>query len=289
MRVRFFGVRGSVPTPGPSTVRYGGNTVCVEVTLADDTRLVLDAGTGLRELGKQLQLESYTRPIHMFITHAHWDHILGLPFFAPVYNKDTTIVMHPFSARAAARGRAPIMFDGDHFPIRFTDIPATFEQVETVGDHRVGSAHVRHVELNHPGGAIGFRIDDDDGTSLCYLTDNELYPPGDSVTTPAELAKFAHGASLVIHDAQYLSTDMPAKRGWGHSVVENVLALARDAECRAVALHHHDPERDDDALDAIATGAASWAATHAKPLRTSVAREGMAIELTEDGRPAKKR
>jgi phosphoribosyl 1,2-cyclic phosphodiesterase len=289
MRVRFFGVRGSVPTPGPSTVRYGGNTVCVEITLADDTRLVLDAGTGLRDLGKQLHLEGYARPIHMFITHPHWDHILGLPFFGPVYSKDSTIVMHPFTPRAAERVRNPIMFDGDHFPIRFTDLPATFEQAELQADHRVGSARVQHIDLNHPGGAVGFRVDDDDGTSLCYLTDNELHPPGTVTTTPEELARFAHGASLVIHDAQYLSTDMPAKRGWGHSVVDDVLALARDSECRAVALHHHDPDRDDDALDAIATGAAGWAADHARQLHTYVASEGVTIELTEDGRPAKKR
>jgi phosphoribosyl 1,2-cyclic phosphodiesterase len=290
MRVRFFGVRGSVPTPGPSTVRYGGNTVCVEVTLADDTRLILDAGTGLRELGKQLQLENHTGPIHMFITHPHWDHILGLPFFGPVYSKDTTIVMHPFSAAGAARVRQPIMFDGTHFPIRFSDIPATFKSTEELGEHRVGSARISHIELNHPGGSVGFRIDDDeDGTSMCYLTDNELHPPGDVTTTPAELARFAHGASLVIHDAQYLSTDMPGKAGWGHSVVDDVLALARDAEVRAIALHHHDPDRDDDALDAIANAAAGWATDHAKHLTTYVASEGLAIELTEDGRPPPKR
>lgn len=279
MRVRFFGVRGSIPTPGPSTVRYGGNTVCVEVTLADDTRLVLDAGTGLRELGKQLLAEGHSRPIHMFITHPHWDHILGLPFFGPVYRKDTTIVMHPFTARAAERGKQPIMFDGDHFPVRFSDIPATFEHVEARADHRVGSARIRHVFLNHPGGAVGFRIDDDDGTSVCYLTDNELRPPGESKTTPEDLARFAHGSSLVIHDAQYLPADMPAKHGWGHSVVDEVLELARDAECRAVALHHHDPERDDDALDAIGADAAAWAAANATHLRTHVAREGMVLDL----------
>ncbi len=181
------------------------------------------------------------------------------------------------------------MFDGTHFPVRFTDIPATFKSIEDGGNHHVGSAIVRHVELNHPGGSLGFRIDDDDGTSLCYLTDNELAPPGEVTTTPAELARFAHGASLVIHDAQYLSTDMPGKAGWGHSVVDDVLALARDAEVRAVALHHHDPDRDDDALDAIATGAAGWAETNAPRLATYVASEGMSIELTEDGRPPKKR
>nr|HEX4315093.1 MBL fold metallo-hydrolase [Kofleriaceae bacterium] len=279
MRVRFFGVRGSIPVPGPSTVRYGGNTVCVEVTLADDTRIVLDAGSGIRELGKQLALEGYRAPIHLFITHGHWDHIIGLPFFGPVYDPTAVLVLHAMSAKMAERQRSPILFDGDHFPVRFADLPAKIHHADDTGAHRVGSANIARVKLNHPGGAVGYRIDDDDGTSLCYLTDNELAPPGEVTTTPAELARFADGASLMIHDAQYLATDMPAKHGWGHSVVDQVLALARDASVRAVALHHHDPDRDDDALDGIATGARVWADANAPALTTLVAREGLVMEL----------
>jgi len=283
MRVRFFGVRGSIPTPGPSTVRYGGNSVCVEVQLADDTRLILDAGTGIRECGKQLEREGYTGAIHLFITHPHWDHVIGLPFFGPLYTKDRRIIMHPMDAGGRARARSPIMFDGEHFPVRFTDLPAQIERDTSEGEHRIGSARILPIELNHPGGATGFRVEDGDGSSLCYLTDNELYPPTGEVTTPAALARFAAGASLIIHDAQYLPEDMPAKRGWGHSVVDDVLALARDAEARAIVLHHHDPDRDDDALDAIAAGATSWAADHARSLETLVAREGLAIDLSRYG------
>jgi phosphoribosyl 1,2-cyclic phosphodiesterase len=279
MRVRFYGVRGSIPTPGASTLRYGGNTVCVEVTTADGSRLVLDAGSGIRELGKQIALETTRAPIHMWITHGHWDHILGLPFFGPVYDKNATIVLHGMTPKARDRLRSPIVFDGDHFPVRFEDLPAKFENANDVGEHRVGSARVRHIALNHPGGSTGFRIDDDDGTSLCYLTDNELDPPTAPVTTPAELARFADGATLMIHDAQYLRTDMPAKRGWGHSVVDEVLALARQANVGTLALHHHDPDRDDDALDAIATGVKAWAAEHAPGLATMVAREGFVVDL----------
>ena len=273
MRVRFFGVRGSVPTPGPSTVRYGGNSVCVEVRLADDTRIMLDAGTGIREAGKAIAHECYRGKIHLLITHPHWDHIMGLPFFGPVYDPHATLVWHAMTDGARDRTRNPIIFDGEHFPVKFENLPATFERAdENDHCHRIGSATIRKVFLNHPGGSIGYRIDDDDGTSVSYLTDNELLPTAPDARD--ELARFAHGSSLLIHDAQYLASDMPQKRGWGHSVVDDVIALARQAEVRTVAMHHHDPDRDDDQLDAIAAAIAGEPGVHA-----IVARESLELDL----------
>ncbi|HEY0476339.1 MAG TPA: MBL fold metallo-hydrolase [Kofleriaceae bacterium] len=279
VRVRFYGVRGSIPTPGPSTVRYGGNSVCVEVRLADDSCVVLDAGTGIRELGKALAAEHYHAPIHLFITHGHWDHIIGLPFFGPMYANDTTIVLHSTTERSVRGMRNVDIFDTAHFPVAFTELPARFHRVEDYGEHRIGSATIRHIELDHPGGATGFRIDDADGTSICYLTDNELDPPGARVTTVDQLARFAAGTDLLVHDAQYLPGDMPAKRGWGHSVVDDVLALAALAEARTVALHHHDPDRDDDALDRIGEDAARRAREREPACRAIVAREGLTLTL----------
>lgn len=281
MRVTFHGVRGSIATPGLSTVRYGGNTVCVDVRLSDGTVLVLDAGTGIRELGRVLLAEEHRGVIHSLITHAHWDHIIGLPFFGPIWRKDTHLVFHPLATAAQEKLRHDsILFNEIHFPVRSHDIPARIELVEPKDERwRVGSAIVTRIALNHPGGAQGFRVDDADGASLCYLTDNELAPPGPAATSIDELARFSRGAGLLIHDAQYVEADMPAKRGWGHSLVSDVLELAKRAEAATVALFHHEPERGDAELDSIGVTASSWLQTNAPATKAVVAREGLALEV----------
>jgi phosphoribosyl 1,2-cyclic phosphodiesterase len=280
MRVTFHGVRGSIAVPGPTTVRHGGNTVCVEVRTADDTLIVLDAGTGIRLLGKHLLAAPAMPTVNVLITHSHWDHIQGLPFFAPIYKSGTRLVLHALSEMARDRLTRPILFDGIHFPVPMADVPAHIELAPCLGKpSRIGSATVRRIALNHPGGCDGFRIDDDDGSSLCYLTDNELDPPGQAATSPAELARFAAHTGLLIHDAQYLPIDMPHKRGWGHSVVGDVLALGKSAEARVLALHHHDPDRDDDALDRVRADAAAWADANAPAMTCLVAAETQVFDV----------
>jgi phosphoribosyl 1,2-cyclic phosphodiesterase len=282
MRVTFYGVRGSIATPGLSTVRYGGNTVCVEVRLADGTTVVLDAGTGIRELGRVYMREQHKSTVHLLITHAHWDHILGIPFFGPIWRKDTHMVLYPLATTAQERLRYnSILFDEIHFPVRAADIPAKLELIDAPDPSwRIGSAKVSRIPLNHPGGAQGFRIDDDDGSCLCYLTDNELSPPGPSVTSADALARFATDAGLLIHDAQYVEADMPAKRGWGHSIVSDVLELARQSEARSVVLFHHEPERDDEALDRIGVSASAWLKDKGCATQAVVAREGLTITVS---------
>jgi phosphoribosyl 1,2-cyclic phosphodiesterase len=277
MRVIFHGVRGSVPAPGPQTSRYGGNTSCVEVRLADGSTLALDAGTGLRELGKILMTEGRSSPVHLFLSHTHWDHVMGLPFFAPLYDKNNHLLVYPLANEAQERFQRNI-FDDIHFPVSVNDIPSKVEFARPEGEvWQVGTAQVRRIQLNHPGGAQGFRIDDG-GSSIAYLTDNEI-GAARTVVTVDDLARFADGVDLLIHDAQYVPTDMPHKRGFGHSLVEDVLELGQFAKPGRLVLFHHDPDRTDDALDQIGTRARAWLQEHAKGVDLTVANEGLSIDI----------
>ncbi len=284
MEVTIYGVRGSVPTPGPLTLRYGGNTVCVAVRLLDGTCMFLDAGTGLRLLGTDLLEESKTRPIHFLLSHQHYDHVIGLPFFMPIYMPTTQLHIHPIR-RGGVDGvsPAPAIFDGIQTPLGVSSLPS-----KLIIEHHaeepweIGSARVTRIDLNHPGGAQGFRIEDADGASLCYLTDNELEPPGPVATTPEAQAAFARGCGLLIQDAQYLPADLPLKRGWGHSTVPQVLQMGLQAAPICQLLFHHDPERTDTTLDLIGEQAAEFAQRHSSNGPILVASEGMKFQISRD-------
>lgn len=246
MLVQFWGTRGSVAAPGPATIRYGGNTPCVSVTLSDGSLLVLDAGTGMRRLGNALATQSHVT-VHLFLSHCHWDHIQGFPFFAPAYQPNTRMAIYGFAAaRQKIRKTMTDQMEGAYFPVDFSQLSATIEFIELWHDSlRLGPSRITFVETNHPGGGVGFRVEEGNN-SLVYLTDNELGAHGNE-----RFAAFCRGASLLVHDSQYTPEEMETHRGWGHSSYQEVLALARAAGVGQVALFHHDPERSDDEIDAM--------------------------------------
>ncbi len=290
MRVTFWGVRGSVPTPGPRTVRYGGNTSAIQVVLMDGTCVLLDGGTGLRELGRSLEGVSALPTFHLLVTHVHWDHVLGVPFFAPLYRTDTKMIFHPAGGDHAQLYGPEQLFDGRRFPLKLSQVPSEITRAKVEGPlatRTIGSARLTAIGLNHPGGSTGYRLDDADGSSLVLYTDNELVPPGASHIDPPSsveaLVDFARGATLLVHDAQYVEADFPRKLGWGHSTVPAVLELGRICEVRGLALYHHDPDRDDDTLAAIDQAAAMWWSERVGQGVAFVAREGLSLDVRRDG------
>ena len=190
--------------------------------------------------------------------------------------------MHPLPSREQERfRRQPALFDPIHFPIPAADVPARIELITHDSEPwKVGPATVHRIPLNHPGGAQGFRVEHE-GVRICYLTDNELNPPGKVTTTPEQLAEFARDCDLLIHDTQYVHDDMPAKRGWGHSLLNDVLELARMARPKHLVLYHHDPDRTDDALDVIQTQARERLAEALPDTRVTAAYEGLVLEWPE--------
>lgn len=254
--------------------------MCVEIRLCDGSLLILDGGTGMRECGAALMREGFSGAVHLLLSHLHWDHIIGIPFFAPIYRAENTVRVFPGLTEAQTQSiYSRSLFDGVHFPVRADAIPARVEFIEQAEEWEIGSARIRRVPLNHPGGAQGFRIDDADGRSIAYLTDNELLPPGEIQTSLDELARFAQGVDVLIHDAQYVDEDLPTKHGWGHSTVAQVLQLGLQAETAHLVPFHHEPTRSDDALDALGVKVRQEIAASRRAIEATFAREGLEIDL----------
>ena len=262
MQVTFYGVRGSIPSPGEKTVRYGGNTSCLFLESAGGGRYILDAGTGIRALGRNL-MEQDIQEVFVLLSHTHWDHIQGFPFFAPVFRAGCNVYIVGDCGTHQDRTMDILnQMTTSLFPVRARDLDAnvqiiTYQQFLDNQFLASGLAASR-LELNHPGSGWAWRFDER-GQSLAYITDNELLMPGDDgadLPYPlqhayADWVEFTQGVDLLVHDTQYLLEEMANHYGWGHSVVDNVLQLAIDAQVGALMLFHHDPERSDDALDEI--------------------------------------
>jgi phosphoribosyl 1,2-cyclic phosphodiesterase/CheY-like chemotaxis protein len=257
LTVRFWGTRGSIPTPGRSTLRYGGNTACVEIR-AGENILLFDCGSGVREAGLALMREFEGRPIrvHLFVSHTHWDHIQGFPFFVPAYVPGNQASI--YSLRGSDKSLEKIFtgqMDTNYFPVDLSAMLAQLQFVELDGTVEIGDARVSHVYLNHPGIAIGFRVERK-GKSVVYLTDHEPYCKlsGDNEFNrkiDREIDDFVAGTDFYIREAQYTEEEYSSKKGWGHSTWRDAVESAHAAKVRRLSLYHHDPTRDDDAVDAI--------------------------------------
>ncbi len=251
MRVRCWGARGSVPVSGPQFVRYGGDTACLEIHASDGAVLILDAGTGIRPLGAVLAREGVTVMTLLF-SHYHWDHLQGLPFFAPLYAADTRLRL---GGRRGARRELPgvlaHVFRPPLFPVPLSKVPARLSLVGFENDVlRVGGLTVRRIPLSHPNGGAGFRVEEG-GASLVYLTDNELSLRHRGGLSFDAYADFCRGVDLLVHDAEYAPEEYGTHRGWGHSHFADAARLALAAGVGSLGLFHHNQDRDDAALDAL--------------------------------------
>jgi len=275
LRTRFWGVRGSVPSPGPGTARIGGNTSCVEVRCGP-TLLVFDAGTGLRLLGADLAPEM-PLTVHLFFSHVHWDHIQGFPFFAPAFSHGNTIHMYGASGVAGTLESAMAgQMSSPNFPVKLNDLPCdlVFHDVMAKDALEIdGTVQIRTAAGHHPGGVLAYRIDFE-GKSVVYMTDTEHGSDADR-----DLAELARGADVLIYDAQYTPEEYegsdlaPRKVGWGHSTFVGGVKLAASADVAQLVLFHHDPDQTDDAV--------REKESRARELfpRSIAAYEGLVIEL----------
>ena len=275
MRIKFWGVRGSTPTPQPENLRYGGNTSCVEVRLGDSI-FIFDCGTGFRTLGHQLLREFNGQAIaaHIFVTHFHWDHIQGLPFFRPLYDKsENRFVFHSSSRIRTLKRVMEEQMAAPYFPVDMSEMKAqrNFFDIEQ-GRVPFDGVTVEAMWLNHPQGCLGFRIESPSGV-LVYATDNE---PGVAAFDKS-VRKLAAGADVLIYDAQYLPDEYEArKRGWGHSHWREAVNVVMESGAKELILYHHDPEHDDACIDNVVKQARNYYP------RVRAAAEGMEIALGED-------
>lgn len=289
LRVQFWGTRGSVPSPGSSTVRYGGNTPCVEVRTAGGWLVILDAGTGIRALGRSLLERSNGNPVEadIFLTHAHWDHIQGLPFFAPIFQQGNHFtIWGPKSLetsidRVVRDQMSPVVF------------PVTFEQLESAIDFRevaegeryTGSGYeVTAMDVRHPGGALAYRFTEPrtKPSALVYVSDNEL-GASDRYQTPTgwreKFVQFVQGAKVLVHDTTYTTEEYDFHRGWGHSTFRETTELALNAGVETLVLFHHEPRRTDEELDQRVAECRALVKERGGTLTVMAAAEGLTLTV----------
>lgn len=279
---RCWGTRGSIPSPGPSTVRYGGNTTCFEVR-HEGQRLIFDAGSGIRLLGTEI-VEKGPNAIHIFLTHFHWDHIQGFPFFAPLYDAEDTIkVVGPKQRDSDVQNLFAGQMGPIYFPVPFSVVAAemSFEHLNE-GSYEVGHASLDVMRVKHPSYVLGYRVRLG-GRTICFIPDNEIAGRGYEVGEGWErrIRDFVANADLLVHDSMYTDQEYATRAGWGHSTFEQSVRLAEEAGVKKLLLFHHDPTRWDDELDTIVARLRDSALARGARLDIEAAAEGVDIRLGE--------
>lgn len=304
MKVRFWGVRGSLPVPGRRTERYGGNTSCVEVLTSAGTRIIIDAGTGIRLLGKELMRGPYSDgggEAHVLVSHTHWDHIQGLPFFAPLYVAGNRLAL--YTRRREDRALHTVLdgVDSPYFPAPPGEARAQvdFRELEDDARFQISDAEIRCTRLNHPNSATAYAVIAD-GAKVAYVSDTAPFgdilfgdeflpgPPATELSSAARSAldsmrasviRLCEGADLVIYDTMFTAEDYRLLSHYGHSRPDDALDICREAGARTLALYHHAPERSDEEVDAMLTGARDNARRSSSPLSLLAAFEGLDLTL----------
>jgi phosphoribosyl 1,2-cyclic phosphodiesterase len=276
MEVRIYGARGSVASPGPEMIRYGGNTSCVHMTLSDGTHVVLDAGTGIRNVDPGSAAKE--GHIHILLTHLHLDHIQGLLFFSPLFQAGCEVtIWGPAAGRVPLRNRIGRYLSAPLTPVEVRELPCELDFRNCpVSEWEIGPSRLRPEAVTHRGPTLGFRIEDA-GASVCYLPDHEPALVGGIEELDTEWLSgyaLARDADLLLHDCQYTDDEYPSHFGWGHSSVSQALAFAERCQARRTALFHHDPSHTDDQLDEIYAGALS---------RWERSASGGALEMAVEG------
>ncbi len=247
MKVTFYGVRGSCPSPGPETVKYGGNTACALITAKDGRKLILDAGTGIRQLGNEIKHQE--KDIYILLSHNHWDHIQGFPFFVPAYLREHILHIYPGNTEFDHDDAILEQMSKSFFPVHYRHLKAEIRLLRGKRKQmKVNGFDITRYELNHPGGGSAYLIECD-GKSLAYCTDNELNTPAKVKNSVDEWVAIFKDIDLLIHDGQFMPDDMPLKWGWGHSVAAEAVDLAQRAKVGKLVLYSHDPERTDTQID----------------------------------------
>jgi phosphoribosyl 1,2-cyclic phosphodiesterase/DNA-binding response OmpR family regulator len=287
MRVQFWGTRGSIAKPGPSMARYGGNTSCIEARSARGTLVIIDCGTGGHSLGQHL-MSAAAKGLrgHILISHTHWDHIQGIPFFAPLFvPSNEWDIYGPKGLDQSLRGVLNGQMQYTYFPVTLDQCGAKIRYHELVeGTFDIDDIKISTHYLNHPALTFGYRLEAD-GAAVVYACDHEphsrILATGHGEITGQELrhAEFVNRADLLIHDAQFTAEEYPAKIGWGHSTVEYVVELSKYAKVKRVALTHHDPLRDDDAIDCLLASIRARLRENASSLDVFAAAEGQVVEV----------